>query len=120
MTGKVDEYGRALLEVTLYRDAQSPALVVPAWIDTGFTGDMMLPRALVSSLGLPKTADVTAGLGDGKTARFDNHEGLIDWFGERRTIDVLANEGKFPLLGVRLLAGHFLSIDYEKCTVELR
>lgn len=38
---------------------------------------------------------------------------LVDWFGEERDLDVVANEGEYPLLGVGLLLGHDLRISYR-------
>jgi hypothetical protein len=44
----------------------------------------------------------------------------IDWIGKRRIVEAIANESEFPLLGVGLLAGHELTIDYAAMTVNLR
>src|SRR5437867_11998066 len=115
MNGKVDEYGRALLPIALRSEGDGTTTSLEAWVDTGFTGDLMLPRAQIKALGFTQIGDVNAGLGDGRTAKFDAFEGQIDWFGQPRKIDVLAHGGKFPLLGVKLLAGHVLTVDYEKC-----
>jgi hypothetical protein len=41
----------------------------------------------------------------------------VNWFGEIKRVDVLAHQGRFPLLGVALRAGHQLKIDYERCDV---
>jgi hypothetical protein len=37
----------------------------------------------------------------------------ISWFGEERDLEVVANEGEYPLLGVGLLLGHDLHISYR-------
>jgi hypothetical protein len=37
---------------------------------------------------------------------------LIEWFGRVQQIEVIANTGTSPLLGVGLLQGHTLTIDY--------
>ena len=36
----------------------------------------------------------------------------IDWFGEGREIEVVAGEDRTALLGVGLLLGHCLTVDY--------
>ena len=43
----------------------------------------------------------------------------IEWFGEMRELEVVANSGSFPLLGVGLLFGHDLKISYRSGVVEL-
>ena len=41
----------------------------------------------------------------------------VEWFGERRLLQVIANEGRFPLLGTGLLEQRVLQIDYRMKTV---
>ena len=38
---------------------------------------------------------------------------IVEWFGMWKQIEVIASQGTFPLLGVGLLAGHHLEIDYK-------
>ena len=47
MTGKVDDYGRAMLPVGLSAAADGAVSPVEAWVDTGFTGQLMLPINLI-------------------------------------------------------------------------
>jgi len=117
MVGKVDEYGRALLPITIRRDASTEAQVIEAWIDTGFTGELMLPRNLIESRGLTEGGTEVAGLGDGSKVTLPRFKCCVNWFGEIKRVDVLAHQGRFPLLGVALRAGHQLKIDYERCDV---
>lgn len=119
MTGKVDDHGRALLTVALTATGAGVAVPVDTWVDTGFTGQLTLPLTLIQSLGLPLVGKATTLLADGKTAEVDRYQCSVDWFGEMVSVHVLASRGVFPLLGVALLAGHVLIVDYEKCTVEL-
>jgi hypothetical protein len=44
---------------------------------------------------------------------------FFDWFGSPYKTQVVANDGKYPLLGTMLLDGHRLDIDYQAKTVEL-
>jgi hypothetical protein len=44
---------------------------------------------------------------------------VLNWFGESRPVEVIANDGEFPLLGVGLLLGHRLVIDYMQSTVTI-
>jgi predicted aspartyl protease len=44
MIGRVDNSGRALLGIDVGAESASAMSSVEAWIDTGFTGDLVLPR----------------------------------------------------------------------------
>ncbi|MFQ5730481.1 MAG: hypothetical protein ACE5KM_00865 [Planctomycetaceae bacterium] len=44
---------------------------------------------------------------------------LIDWFGTERDLEVVANDGEYPLLGVGLIAGRDLHISYRSRTVTI-
>jgi clan AA aspartic protease len=84
-----------------------------AWIDTGFNGDLVLPQRQIDELALPRSGYVGAILADGSESLLDRYACLIEWFGERRDLEVVANEGQHPLLGVGLLRGHDLHISYR-------
>ena len=64
------------------------------------------------------------GRGDGGTRGWsatvlEVYSCLIEWFGHVQQIEVIANTGTSPLLGVGLLQGHRLIIDYTACTVTI-
>ena len=115
----MDGEGRALLPIAV-RDAAS---AVPAqwnaWIDTGFTGDLVVPRPLLIAIGADPTSTAIGVLADGSQVTLDSYTFLIEWFGQVRTIEVIANDGACPLLGVGLLNGHQLMIDYLAGRVSL-
>ena len=117
MNGNVDGAGRALavLRVRSSEDAEPGELTV--WIDTAFTGELVIPRERIEALGLPQSAAVLAGLADGREVVLDSYSCLIEWFGEPRLVEVIENDGGFPLLGVGLLREHRLKIDYRSRTV---
>lgn len=119
MNGSVDDTGRALLSVALQRSAGGAESTFDAWIDTGFIGDLVLPRELVESLGLPEGYSIRAVLADGSETQVKTYRGELDWFGHRRIAEVVINDGQFPLLGVGLLRGHKLTIDYTARTLTL-
>lgn len=80
---------------------------IEAVLDTGYTGSLTLPSAVVSDLGLPFRGRGSVVLGDGSESEFDVHEATIAWAGERRSaaIDVAETD---PLLGMGLLLGNEL------------
>ena len=83
---------------------------VDAIIDTGFTGFLTLPPALIAALNLPFRARVTIKLGDGTTRQFDTYDIEVDWDGVWRTV-VATELDADPLLGMGLLAGHQVFIE---------
>jgi hypothetical protein len=44
---------------------------------------------------------------------------LIEWFAQVKQIEVIANTGQFPLLGVGLLRGCTLTVDYASRTLTI-
>lgn len=79
----------------------------------------MLPRQVIASLGLPIGPTGRAILADGSEVQLDTYAGQLDWFGERHPLDIIANDGRFPLLGVALLLGHTIMIDYASGALTL-
>jgi len=77
----------------------------------------VLPQSSVTSLGLPLGPAIKAGLADGSEVKLDTYLCQLDWFGKWRQIEVVANQGRFPLLGVGLLLDHDLHIDYRAKTI---
>ena len=113
MNGHVDSAGRALVRIGVKPSVTATAVEIDAWVDTGFTGELLLPQERIAALRLPRSAVVTAELGDGSETVLDAYTCLIEWFGQVRQIEVIAaNVGKFPLLGVGLLHDCTLTIDY--------
>jgi clan AA aspartic protease len=86
-------------------------VAIEAWVDTGFTGELVLPQERIVALGLPLSAVVRVELGDGSETVLNAYTCLIEWFGHVKQIEVVANTGQFPLLGVGLLRGHTLTVD---------
>jgi len=113
MTGNVDGSGRALVRIRLKNPTAATEVELDAWIDTGFTGELVLPQQSVVSLGLPLDPSVMARLATGTDIQLDTYTCLLEWFNEWRRIEVVANQGQYPLLGVGLLLDHDLHIDYR-------
>jgi clan AA aspartic protease len=105
----------APLEAKLHLTIIGPAGIrqdVDAVIDTGFTGALVLPAAIVSSLGLLRRSGGTATLADGTTCNYDNFAAEVEWDGSARSVLVSA-VGHEALAGMVLLAGHRLTVDVE-------
>ena len=118
MIGRVDDKGRALLEIPIAGQPEGPSTPVTTWIDTAFDGHLVFSQSLIEQLGLDVLAQTEAILADGSKVRLETYVCYIDWFGQQVPIQVIANDGKYPLLGTGLLAQRVLHIDYV--TKELR
>ena len=60
---------------------------------------------------------IDAILADGSQIEARTFTCFVNWFGEERRVEVIANDGDYPLLGVGLLLGLELRANYH--TMEL-
>ncbi len=93
--------------------AQGPAgqaRDIEAVIDTGYSGFLTLPTALVAELGLPFAYMGQAFLANDDAVSFDVHDATVLWDGQPRQIKADAT-GSTPLVGMLLLDRYDLSIQ---------
>lgn len=109
-TGRVTASREALLRLRL-----SAAETVECLVDTGFTGALVLPQALVGRLNLPIVGREVFEMVGGRQFIASLAFVDIEWLGEARTVRVIVNEE--TLLGTELLDGTRLTIDYISHTV---
>jgi clan AA aspartic protease len=97
--------------VNLSREATFPLVVsnttkqqqvIDTVIDTGFSGFLSLPSAIIADLDLPWSASDVATLGDGSETLFDLYTANVIWDGQYREIYIAESETE-PLLGMSLL-----------------
>ena len=81
MKGRVDNAGRALIEIALRKSVEREWTQVEAWIDTGFTGDLVMPISSIERLGLELSGSVDAILADGSQIALSTYTCIIEWFG---------------------------------------
>lgn len=67
--------------------------LVEAVIDTGFTGQHVLPPETVDRLGRPRRGRRRAILADGRITEVDVYRARVVWHARERGIQVLATEG---------------------------
>jgi predicted aspartyl protease len=99
MNGHVDSAGRALVRIRLTSATTVTAMDIEAWVDTGFTGELVLPQDQIAALGLQRSAVVTAELGDGSATVLEVYSCLIEWFGRVQQIKSLRTPAR-PLSSV--------------------
>jgi clan AA aspartic protease len=105
--------------VNLRREATLPLVVgnlngqrqvIDTVIDTGFSGFLSLPSAIITTLNLPWSASDIVTLGDGSETLFDLYTATVIWDGQYREIYIAESETE-PLLGMALLYGYRLQVD---------
>ena len=119
MTGWVDNAGRALLKVELRKSIEFELIPIEVWVDTGFTGDLVVPAKAIEGLELEPSGSVDAILADGSQISLSTYTCLIEWFGETKSLEIIENDGECPLLGVGLLLGLELRVDYRNRVLQL-
>lgn len=119
MIGVIDEFGRALLSVSLRSSPDEAAEPLEVWVDTGFTGELVLPHRIIESRRLPKSGSVDAILADGSGIELSTFTCFIDWFDTKKRVEVVENEGDRALLGVGLLLGCEFRANYRTLSLTL-
>jgi clan AA aspartic protease len=113
------------LEATLLVQVFGPSgqiMEVVGVIDTGYSGALSLPLAVITALALSPLASRRVRLADRSRRVLNTYEADVLWDGQRRTLRVLALEGH-PLIGTALLKGYTLEaqfVDGGAVTVEAR
>ena len=79
-------------------------------LDTGFTGSLVLPEAVIAELGLIRLGSETAVLGSGEEHSFDYYMARIMWQGQLRRADIYRSRSQ-SLLGMELLQGGHIAVD---------
>ena len=79
-------------------------------IDTGYSGEIILPLDIALNLDLEQGDDVSVTLGDGTTDDYSTYTARIEWHGRRRAV-VVTSVGSEALVGMRLLRDSNLSVD---------
>jgi clan AA aspartic protease len=92
------------------RNSNGQAQAIDTVIDTGFSGFLSLPSAIITTLDLPWSASDIATLGDGSETLFDLYTATVIWDGQYREIYIAESETE-PLLGMALLYGYRLQVD---------
>ena len=109
--GTVNDALEAVVALSLQGPTGEPR-DIEAVIDTGYSGYLTLPTALVTELGLPFAYIGRAFLANDDEVSFDVHDVTVLWDGQPRHIKADAT-GSTPLVGMLLLDRHDLNIEVE-------
>jgi predicted aspartyl protease len=107
--GVVNAYREATIGL-IVQDANGGGHDIDAVIDTGFTGFLTLPTALIAVLGLTWRGYASAVLGDGSLQQFDIYAATVIWDGQARVVERDAADTD-PLVGMGLFYGHEVRIQ---------
>lgn len=91
MSGYVNANREAIIQVAIVGDNKQ-LKSVRAIIDTGFTGDLTLPRNMIDELGFTLRGFQRVILGDGSTQYFEMFVGAVIWNGQTRAVEINATE----------------------------
>jgi clan AA aspartic protease len=83
---------------------------IKAVIDTGYTGFLTLPSAIITTLGLMWFMQEEGILGNGSLCMFNVFEASVIWDGQVKSIEINESETD-PLVGMGLLEGYELNIQ---------
>lgn len=111
ITGVVTDAHKPVVGVRV-RGAGGAEEKVEALVDTGFDGFLTLPPAVIARLGLSWRSRDRVMLADGRWARFDLYDGLIDWDGRPRRVYIEAADID-PIVGTGLLVGYRVGVDFR-------
>ena len=107
--GVVNDGHEAVVALPL-RGPEGQVREIEAVIDTGYSGFLTLPPALVAELGLSFVGNGHAYLANDAEVHFDVFDVTVLWDGQSREIEADAT-GSTPLVGMLLLNDHDLSIQ---------
>jgi clan AA aspartic protease len=109
MMGNVNSRREAIIQfVVIGENNQQQG--VKAIIDTGYTGFLTLPSAIITTLGLTWFMQEEGILGDGSMCMFNVFEASVIWDGQVKPIEINESETD-PLVGMGLLEGYELNIQ---------
>ena len=91
-------------------DSNSSPHTIQFILDTGFTGQLLLPNRYMDRLGLSITEWIDARPATGDFLRVPYAEATVVWRGARRQAEILQLESE-PLLGMEFLWNHRITID---------
>jgi predicted aspartyl protease len=107
--GEVDGLPSVTLIVRTDHDERN----VTVYIDTAFDGELAVPESYASWFG-PPTDTASAVYADGNEIEQEVGECEVYWCGGFKRVSVMFIDCETPLLGVRLLEGHRLTVEFEK------
>ena len=108
-SGRVTSSKKPLVRLT-FLDHSGNSHLIPLVLDTGFTGNVLLPERYVNRLGLSTGITTQGHLANGEFLEIPTGYATLVWQGGRRRVRIL-QLGTEPLLGMEFLWNHRITID---------
>ena len=109
ITGSVSQDLEALIAVNV-EDGNGASHSLEVVVDTGFTGYLVLPQAVIRRLGLRFSGRRSVILASGEQSTVDAYAGIVSWHGRRRNVIALESSSE-SLIGMSLLSGSRVTLD---------
>jgi len=109
MIGNVNSRREAIIQFAVLGE-NNQRQAIKAVIDTGYTGFLTLPSAIITTLELTWYMQEEGILGDGSLCMFNVFEAIVIWDGQLKSIEINESETD-PLVGMGLLEGYELNIQ---------
>lgn len=106
-TGWINRDHELVVPLTVL-DSNDASLVLECVVDTGFSGDLTLPPAIIQRLRLGQAEAITVITANEAATRLNAYRGVILWQRQRRAVRIIEAEGT-PLIGIGLLWGNLLT-----------
>ena len=87
---------------------------LPAMIDTGYNGEVVLSEEKIRSLDLEFLGTIDTELADGEIVEMDLFKGWIKWFDRIREVAVGSSRSEDTLLGTLIVADCHLDINFKE------
>ena len=110
MTGGIVTAARKPVMPLTALDGSGRRHTIRVIIDTGFTGELVLPESYIRRLGLTLGDYREVRPATGEFIRIPSGEVTVIWQGQRRSVQVLQLDSE-PLLGMEFLWRHRIIID---------
>jgi clan AA aspartic protease len=117
LRGSIDEYGHCWVPTTIVGSRQE--ISVEAILDTGFDGWVCLPMRLAIQLGLELCGFQTVELADGTQKEELVFSGEVIFGHQRGEVDITLTSGGETLVGLGLLAGSMMAVNFAGRTLEI-
>ncbi|MBI4145859.1 hypothetical protein HY489_00820 [Candidatus Woesearchaeota archaeon] len=88
-------------------------------MDTGFNGQLLIPKNLIAQLGLQDVGTADYVTADGDTAKTKVYISNINWFSEEKEVFIVATDTDLSLLGMGLLHECRMIIERRKNILDL-
>ena len=109
ISGIVTEDLDLLVTIEIF-DGNGVLRSLEAVLDTGFNGDLALPRDVILELGLAYRGKLSWILATGQEESMSNYDGAVSWHGQSRDVVVVETASE-SILGMALVIGSKLTVD---------